>query len=153
MIVQGYKIVPCHSCHVDSRFVDGAFTTDGHFVCRICALRSEKNYWCCDVYNADGSEKKIVCECCGNRAETQQGTHFYCYECEYQLKRKQEEEQAQTEFTGPMVRTLRKHFQYTQQQLANVLGVTRITIWSWETGQSKPRQSHVKAMLALYKQK
>lgn len=55
--------------------------------------------------------------------------------------------------SGPVtlsLRYLRSQFRYRQEDLAYRLGVTRLTILRWESGQTKPRSEHITELARIF---
>lgn len=51
-------------------------------------------------------------------------------------------------FTPERLKTQRARLAFTQEQMAQLLGVSSLSIWKWESGGAKPRASRVPQILA-----
>lgn len=51
-------------------------------------------------------------------------------------------------FTPERLKTQRARLSFTQEQMAQLLGVSSLSIWKWESGGAKPRASRVPQILA-----
>lgn len=52
---------------------------------------------------------------------------------------------------GQSIKDYRTHFNLTQEELANYLGVKKATIWSWESGRTEPTVGQCKKMAELFR--
>lgn len=52
---------------------------------------------------------------------------------------------------GDRLKELRTHFQLTQQQLADAIGVKQQTVATWETGLRNPSENIIKTLLKTYR--
>lgn len=57
------------------------------------------------------------------------------------------------EFTGSSLRDKRFKVLFTQGDLAEKLGVSRITVNKWETGKAVPSMKHLRLLKRLLKEK
>ncbi len=61
----------------------------------------------------------------------------------------EEEEVEKARFNRRTLKSLRNRFDLTQQELAELLEVSPVTVTSWETGKSKPRKSNLAQIITL----
>jgi DNA-binding transcriptional regulator YiaG len=48
--------------------------------------------------------------------------------------------------TPKRIKALRKHLNLTQQQLADMIAATQVTVARWETGANEPKGAYLKAL-------
>lgn len=57
------------------------------------------------------------------------------------------------ELTGASLKAKREQALLTQEELANELGVTKLTVWSWENDKKTPSIKHLRALRKFFKEK
>lgn len=53
--------------------------------------------------------------------------------------------------TPNQIKAVRKSLNLTQQQLADMIAATQVTVARWETGANEPKGAYLKALIALTK--